>query len=82
MDSLDPLPSPTENNPPVMGNSKLLQIESFSSKFTVMDIVGDDMVEIEEDFGVINYDTFQTDCRRNDSRVNNCIGNAGNEMQV
>ena len=38
---------------------------------------------VDEEPGVIHYDTFQTDCRKGEEdKDKNCIVNAGNEMQV
>ena len=84
MASLDPLPTATSNTTAVIGTSRLFRISTFSEKFQILEMEGDNFVKVEEEPGCIHYDTFQTDCRRGkeDNEDKNCIVNAGNEMQV
>ena len=81
MASLDQLPRPIQNNTSVVGVRNLLEISLFETGHHVLDINGDAMVGEEVEFGNINYDGFQRDCRRK-REVKVCIVNAGNEMQV
>ena len=83
MNSLDSLPVTTSNNPPIVGTAQLFKISTFWEKFEILDIDGDNLVVVDEEPGVIHYDTFQTDCRKGEEdKDKNCIVNAGNEMQV
>ena len=79
MASLDPLPSPIEDNAPVVGKSKLMKLPEFVE--SVLDIEEDDIAREGEEAGCIHYDTFQTDCRKG-KEEKYCAINAGNEMQV
>ena len=79
MASLDPLPSPVEENAPVVGKSRLMKLPEFVE--SVLDIDGDEIAKEGEESGCIHYDTFQTDCRKG-KEEKNCAINAGNEMQV
>ena len=83
MNSLDPLPVTTSNNPPIVGTAQLFKISTFWERFEILDIDGENFVVVDEEPGVIHYDTFQTDCRKGEEdKDKSCIVNAGNEMQV
>ena len=79
MASLDPLPTPIEDNAPVVGKSRLLKLPEFVE--SVLDIEEDEIAREGEEAGCIHYDTFQTDCRKS-KEEKYCAINAGNEMQV
>ena len=78
MASLDPLPSPTKDNVPVVGKSRLMKLPEFLE--SVLDIKEDKIAGEGGDAGCIHYDTFQTDCRKG-KEEKYCAINPGNEMQ-
>ena len=79
MASLDPLPSPINDNAPVVGKSRLMKLPEIVE--SVLDIEEDEIAREGEETGCIHYDTFQTDCRKG-KEEKYCAINAGNEMQV